>query len=301
MLGWKRCGKLMIMNPTVNKIPPHSVEAEQSFLGAILIDPDAMDKVADHVDAEMFYFEKNGHVFAAMLDLFTRHEPIDLLSLGNRLEEMGKLEQVGGRSYLAELTNVVPTASNVAHYGDIIQKKATLRKLISASSRIAEMGYQDTAEDVARILDDAETTLFAVAKKHLKQSFVHVRSVLSDAFERIDMLHKERGKLRGVGTGYTGLDDLLSGLQKSDLVILAARPSVGKTSLALAIARHAAVRGKVPVGIFSLEMSKEQLVDRLICAEANIDLWRLRTGKLSDRDSLPRIGQALGVLSGAAL
>ena len=292
----------MIMNPTVNKIPPHSVEAEQSFLGAILIDPDAMDKVADHVDAEMFYFEKNGHVFAAMLDLFTRHEPIDLLSLGNRLEEMGKLEQVGGRSYLAELTNVVPTASNVAHYGDIIQKKATLRKLISASSRIAEMGYQDTAEDVARILDDAETTLFAVAKKHLKQSFVHVRSVLSDAFERIDMLHKERGKLRGVGTGYTGLDDLLSGLQKSDLVILAARPSVGKTSLALAIARHAAVRGKVPVGIFSLEMSKEQLVDRLICAEANIDLWRLRTGKLSDRDEdFPRIGQALGVLSEAPL
>ncbi len=286
----------------VNKIPPHSQEAEQSFLGAILIDPEAMLKVADHVDEEMFYFDKHAAIYAAMLALYARHEPIDLLSLGNRLEEMGKLEHVGGRAYLAELTNVVPTASNVAHYGDIVQKKSTLRKLVSASFKIAELGFQDSTDDVVRILDEAETTLFAVAKKHLKKTFVHIRSVLSDAFERIDMLHKERGKLRGVPSGYAALDNLLSGFQKSDLVILAARPSVGKTSLALSIARNAAVHHKVPVGLFSLEMSKEQLVDRLICAEANIDLWRLRTGKLSDRDEdFPRIGKALGVLSEAPL
>ena len=157
---------------SVNKIPPHSREAEQSFLGAILIDPEAMHKVADHVDEEMFYFDKHAAIYAAMMGLYARHEPIDLLSLGNRLEEMGKLEHIGGRSYLAELTNVVPTASNVAHYGDIVQKKSTLRKLVSASSKIAELGFQDSADDVVRILDEAETTLFAVAKKHLKKTFV---------------------------------------------------------------------------------------------------------------------------------
>lgn len=286
----------------INKVPPHSLEAEQSFLGAILIDPEAITKVADGVQAEMFYFNKHTKVYEAMLDLYAKHEPIDLLSLGNRLEELGALTNVGGRSYLAELTNTVPTASNVVHYGDIIQKKATLRRLIAAASKISQLGFDEGADDIAAVLDQAESTMFGVASKHLKQSFSHIRSVLADAFERIDTLHKERGKLRGVPSGYTALDNLLAGFQKSDLVILAARPSVGKTAFALSLASNAAVKHKIPVGLFSLEMSKEQLVDRLICAEANIDLWKLRTGKLSDRDDdFPRIGQALGVLSEAPI
>ena len=286
----------------MNKVPPHNKEAEQSFLGALLIDAEAVTKVADAVEGENFYFDKHRKIYEAMLDLYAKHEPIDLLSLGNKLDEMGTLNGIGGRSYLAELTNVVPTASNVVHYGDIIQKKATLRRLIAAASKISQLGFDESTDDIASVLDQAESTMFGVASKHLKQSFTHVRAVLSGAFERIDTLHKERGKLRGVPSGYTALDNLLAGFQKSDLVILAARPSVGKTAFALSLARHAAVKHKIPIGLFSLEMSKEQLVDRLICAEANIDLWKLRTGKLSDRDDdFPRIGQALGILSEAPI
>ncbi|PIR47786.1 replicative DNA helicase [Candidatus Uhrbacteria bacterium CG10_big_fil_rev_8_21_14_0_10_50_16] len=290
------------MASEINKVPPHNEEAEQSFLGALLIDPEAIIKVADHVDPEQFYFEKHRKIYGGMIDLYAKHEPIDLLSLGNRLDEMGSLANLGGRSYLAELTNIVPTASNVVHYGDIIQKKATLRRLISAASKISQLGFDESTDDIASVLDQAESTMFGVASTHLKQSFTHIRSILADAFERIDTLHKERGKLRGVPSGYVALDNLLAGFQKADLIILAARPSVGKTAFALSLARHASVKLKIPVGLFSLEMSKEQLVDRLICAEADIDLWKLRTGKLSDRDDdFPRIGQALGVLSEAPL
>src|SRR3989338_5337643 len=286
----------------IGKIPPYHEEAEQSFLGALLIDSEAMIRVADRIDEDDFYFDKHRMIFGAMLDLYAKHEPIDLLSLGNRLDERSQLDTVGGRSYLAELTNVVPTSQNVAHYAGIVQKKATLRRLISAAASIAQMGYQPTDEDVESILDLAEQEMFSVSCKFMKESFTPIRSVLAEAFERIDILHKERGKLRGIPTGFTGIDNLLAGLQKSDLVILAARPSVGKTSLALSIARHAAVKSKIPVGLFSLEMSKEQVVDRLICAEANIDLWKLRTGRLSERDDdFPRIGQALGVLSEAPM
>ncbi len=286
------------MSNEMGKIPPYNEEAEQSFLGSILIEPNAMIRVADQVHEDDFYFDKHRNIFEAMMDLYAKHEPIDLLSLGNRLDEKKKLENVGGRSYLAELTNVVPTSRNVVHYAGIIQKKATMRRLISASAKIAQLGYGTGEEDMEVILDQAEQEMFSVSRKFLKESFTPIRSILTDAFERIDALHRERGKLRGIPTGFTGVDNLLAGLQKADLVILAARPSVGKTSLALSIARNAAVKLKVPTGLFSLEMSKEQLVDRLICAEANVDLWKLRTGKLSDRDDdFPRIGQALGVLS----
>ena len=290
------------MADSPQKVPPHNEEAEQSFLGALLIDPEAMTKVADAVEPEHFYFGKHGKIFEAMLDLYAKHEPIDLLSLGNRLDEMSALKQVGGRAYLGELTNIVPTASNIKHYGNIIQRKATLRKLISASAKIAQLGYDESNDDIAAVLDEAEQTMFSVASKHLKQAFTPIRAVLADAFERIDTLHKERGKLRGVPSGYTQLDNLLAGFQKSDLIILAARPSVGKTAFALSISQHAAVKHNIPVGLFSLEMGKEQLVDRLICSEANVDLWKLRTGKLSDRDDdFPKIGRALGVLSEAPI
>lgn len=285
----------------MDRLPPQNLEAEISLLGSLLIDPEAIVKVADAVRGEDFYKDAHRVVFETIVELFERHEPIDLLSLGNRLDERDKLSTIGGRSFLAELANTVATSGNCVHYAKIIQKKATLRRLIKTASEITEMGY-DEEKDTDVLLDHAEQRLFNVSSNFLKQTFAPIRSILSDAFERIDELHKERGKLRGLTTGFSELDNILAGLQNSDLVILAARPSVGKTSLALDIARNAAIKTKKPVGIFSLEMSKEQLVDRLICAEAGIDLWRLRTGRLSDRDDdFPRIGQALGVLSEAPI
>ncbi|MFZ5364369.1 MAG: replicative DNA helicase [Patescibacteria group bacterium] len=285
------------------KITPQNIEAEQSLLGSLLIDKDSIIRVADIVQPEDFYKESHAVIYEAILDLFGRHEPIDILSLTAKLEERGKLEMVGGRSYLMTLANSVPTASHVVHYANIVQKKATLRRLLTAAGEITSLGYNEE-EDVEVVLDRAEQKLFSVSQKYLKQIFIPIKNILTEAFDRIDELHREKGKLRGLTTGYRDLDNLLAGLQKSDLVILAARPSVGKTSLALDIARNVAIKAKVPVGIFSLEMSKEQLVDRLLCAEAGVDLWKMRTGHLSDRDEdddFPRIGHAMGILSEAPI
>jgi len=287
----------------LNKVPPQNLEAEMSLLGALMLDKDAMIRIADLVRADDFYKDAHGKIFQTMVDLYSKREPIDILSLGNRLEEKSHLEVIGGRSYLMELSNTVPTAGHVMHYAQIIQKKATLRRLINAASEIASIGF-DESEDIEKLLDKAEQKLFGVSQKFLKQAFVPIKEVLSDAFERIDELHREKGKLRGIPTGFQQLDNLLAGLQKSDLVVIAARPSVGKTSLALDIARHVATKQKIPTGIFSLEMSKEQLVDRLICSEAGVDLWKMRTGRLSDRegeDDFPKIGHALGILSEAPI
>jgi replicative DNA helicase len=287
----------------VEKITPQNIEAEQSLLGSLMIDKDAVIRVADIVRVEDFYKESHAVIYEAILDLFGRHEPIDILSLTSKLEERGKLEMIGGRSYLMTLANSVPTASHVVHYANIVQKKATLRRLLVAAGEITSLGYNEE-EDMEIVLDKAEQKLFSVSQKYLKQIFIPIKNILTEAFDRIDELHREKGKLRGIPTGYHDLDNILAGLQKSDLVILAARPSVGKTSLALDIARNVATKAKVPVGIFSLEMSKEQLVDRLLCAEAGVDLWKMRTGHLSDRDEdddFPRIGHAMGVLSEAPI
>ena len=288
----------------LQKIPPQNLEAEMSLLGSILIDKDAMIKIADSVDYDDFY--KNAHttIFETASELYNKNEPVDVLTLGNRLEEKGVLEKIGGRSYLVSLSNAVPTSSHIEQYAKIVRRKSTLRKLLSAATEITKLGYKEEADDVEGLLDEAQQQLYSVTETHLKQTFTPIRSVLSGAFERIDELHREKGKLRGVPTGFKQLDNLLAGLQNSDLVILAARPSVGKTSLALDIARHAGVRGNVAVGLFSLEMSKEQLVDRMLCAEANVDLWKMRTGNLSDRpdsQDFPRIGHAMGVLSEAPI
>ncbi len=285
------------------KIPPHNLEAEQSLLGALLIDKDAIIKIADLVTPDDFYKDAHGKLFSAMIDLYEKHEPIDLLSLSNLLEERGVLDSIGGRSMIMGLAAIVPNAGNVIHYARIIQKKALLRRLNSAASEISELSYQGD-EEVSTILDKAEQRIFAVSQKLLKKVFVPLKEILSDAFERIDEIHRDRGKMRGIPTGFTDLDGILAGLQKSDLVIIAARPSVGKTSLALDIARQAAIAAKNAVGIFSLEMSKEQLVDRLICSEAGVDLWKMRTGKLSDApgsEDFLRIGHAINALSEAKL
>lgn len=287
-------------NELIGKIPPHSLEAEQSLLGALLIDKDAVLKVADALTSEDFYKPSNALIFESMLELFKNRQPIDIVSLGNRLEEKKQIESVGGRSYLIQLSNTVPTSSNTSAYADIIQKKATLRRMMRSASLIQELSTKED-KDIDELLDEAEQNLFSISRKYLNQSFVPIKNILEEAFERIDALHKEKGKLRGIATGFKDLDNYLSGLQKSDLVILAARPSVGKTSLALDIARYAAKSGK-SVGIFSLEMSKEQLVDRLICAEAGIDLWKMRTGQLAENtNDFSRIGHALGTLSEAPI
>ena len=280
------------------KLPPHNKEAEQSVLGSLLIDKDAIIKVSDFLRSEDFYEEKNKMIYAVMLDLFEKREPIDVVSLANNLTEKDQLDLIGGRSYLVSLANIVPTAGNIIHYAKIVQKKATLRKLISAAGDISKLGFEE-GEDIEKVLDLAEQQLFGISQKYLKQNFVVIKDVLTETFERIDELHKDSGKLRGLRTGFVDMDNLLAGFQKSDLIVLAARPSMGKTSLALNFARNIA-KQKVSVGLFSLEMSKEQLVDRILCSEANVDLWRMRTGKLSDReedDDFPRIGQAMGVLS----
>ena len=283
------------------RIPPQNIEAEQSLLGSILIDQDSAVKISDRIQPEDFYKSAHKTIYETISDLIDRHDPIDILSVGNRLEEKNVLAQVGGRAYLVELSNMVPTSAHIVHYADIIQKKATLRRLIRAATSITQMSFEEE-EEIDVTLDGAERELFQVSEKYNKNSFVHIRSVLDDAFERIDELHRDRGKLRGISTGFKALDEMLAGFQKSDLVILAARPSCGKTSLALDMARHIGVNMNIPTAFFSLEMSKEQLVDRMICAQANVDLWKLRTGRLSDRnDDFPRIADALGKLSEAPI
>ncbi|MFH1367295.1 MAG: replicative DNA helicase [Patescibacteria group bacterium] len=287
----------------LEKIPPQNLEAEQSVLGSLLIDKDAIIKVADLIRPDDFYKDLHRMIYEAMLEIYEKREPIDILSLANKLEEKNQLALIGGRSYLADLANKVPTASNVSYYAGIVQRKATMRRLISVGSQIATLGFSES-DEIDNILDKAEQSLFSVSQKYLSQRFVPIKNILTEAFDRIDELHKEKGKLRGIPTGFADLDNILAGLQKGDLVILAARPSVGKTTLALDMARHIATKEKIPVGIFSLEMSKEQLVDRLLCAEAGVDLWKMRTGRLSESeedDDFPRIGHAMGVLAEAQL
>ena len=282
-----------------NKIPPQNLEVEQSLLGAILIDKNAIIKIGDIISPQDFYKDSHALIYETMVDLYQNHEPIDLLSLCNKLKEKKLLESVGGRTYISSLASAVPTSSHVITYAKILQKKATLRRLISAASDIGELSFQEV-EDTEMLLDKAEQMLFQVSQKYLKKNFIPIKEVLHEAFDRIDELHKESGKLRGIPTSFKDLDNQLAGLQKSDLIILAARPSMGKTTFALDIVRQVAIKTKVPVAIFSLEMSKEQLVDRMLCAEAGVDLWKMRTGKLSthgENDDFARIGHAIGILS----
>ena len=285
------------------RIPPNNFEAEQSILGSLMLNKDAIVKIADFLLPIDFYKDKHQTIFETMLLLYENREPIDVLSISNKLDEMGKLEEVGGSSYIASLVNTVPSASHVVHYAKVVQKKAMLRRLISAADHIVEMGYSGN-EDVERILDEAEQRIFKVSQKYLKQDFVPIKSILENAFNRIDELHRDDGSMRGVPSGFLDLDRVLAGFQKSDLVILAARPSIGKTTLALDIARQVGVQSKIPVGIFSLEMSSDQLIDRMLAAQAGIDLWRLRTGKLRSsgpENDFEKLNEAMGILSEAPI
>ncbi len=291
------------MAKNIERIPPQNLEAEQAVLGSLLIDKEAITKIADALIPGEFYKDAHKIIYEAIINLYVNKEPLDILSLSSKLEEKKQLEQVGGRSYLAELTNIVPTSSNVAHYAKLVRQKNILRKLITTAGEIENLSYEYQDEDIEDLLDKAESKLFGISQGFIKPEFTSIKSLLTEAFDRIDELHKEKGKLRGVPTGFRDLDSKLAGLQNSDLIILAARPSVGKTSLALDIVRQVATKQKIPVGLFSLEMSKEQLIDRMLCAEAGVDLWKMRTGQLSDKETsmgesdFSLIGHAMGTLS----
>lgn len=288
-------------NSSINslRVPPQNTEAEAAVLGSLLLEKDAIIRVADLITPDDFYRPDHSLVFEAMLTLFEKRTPIDLVTLTNQLEESKTLDDIGGSTYVATLANGVSGAANVVHYANIVREKSILRRLITAASGIGELGF-DESENVAAVMDRAESLLFAVSQKYLKEKFIPIKDVLAEAFDRIDKIHKDKGAIRGVPTGFRDLDTKLAGLQKSDLIIIAARPSMGKTAFALNIAENIAVEEKIAVGIFSLEMSKEQLVERLLSSQSGIDSWKLRTGNLSDED-FPKIGYAMGVLSEAPI
>ncbi len=290
-------------NELPEKLPPQNIEAEQSLLGCLMLDKDAIVKVVDFLKSEDFYKNTHQEIYRAMIELFEKREPIDILSVSSRLKEKNKIKEVGDSSYLTSLINSVPTATHVLNYAKIVRQKKVLRDLIEASHEIGLSAFNE-AEDVNVLLDQAEKRVFGIGQRSLTQGFLPVKDILEDTFERIDELSKHKGGLRGLATGFRALDNILAGLQKSDLIILASRPSLGKSSMALDIARHVAISEKKPVGLFSLEMSKDQIADRLIAAQANIDLWKLRTGRLSDKgedNDFSRIQQVLGVLSEAPI
>jgi len=282
------------------RIPPQNTESEKALLGSIMLRPESLSEIMDIIRPEAFYMERHKTIFSVMLDIFSKSDPIDLLTLSSKLKENSRLDQVGGMSYLTELVNVVPSSANAEHYAEIVQKKYTMRRLIEAAEHIVNLGYQEE-HDIEEILDRAEKRIYDVTNTSTSNKFVEMKDVLGEAWERLDALHKSKGGLRGVSTGFKDLDDKLSGFQKSDLIILAARPSMGKTSLALDIARHAAIRHGVPVAYFSLEMSTQQLVDRMLAAESRVDAWKLRTGKLSLDSEFEKIRNSLEPLSKAPI
>lgn len=284
-----------------SRIPPHSKEAEQSVLGSVLIDKDSIIKIVDAITPDDFYYDIHKMVFEAMVDLYNRHDPIDLLTLANALEERKQIEVVGGPGYLAELTSIVPTATHVFKYAQIVKDKATLRKMIRAGNVISACGFTEN-EEVASLLETAEKEVFSISQTFLKDRFVHVRDILTARYEEFAALHmaEEKDKVKGIATGYRSLDNILSGFQPADLVILAARPSMGKTALALSIVQKIAIESgkKRTVGIFSLEMSKEQLVDRLFCSLLGVDSWKLQHGRLEDKD-FQNMGPVMDILNQA--
>ena len=277
------------------KLPPQDIEAERSVLGALMLDKNAIIKVADLITANDFYSPSHSKIYEAVIELFNRNEPIDILSVTNKLKNKDQLTDIGGSSYLTELINSVPTASHINHYAKIIRDKKVLRDLITASAEINERVFENV-ENSDNLLDEIEQKIFSIAQKSRPQNFVHIKDELKAAYERIERVHQGEKGLRGTPTGFDEIDHYLSGLQKSDLVILGARPSVGKTTLVLDMARNAANRG-FGVAIFSLEMSRDQIIDRLISAEAQVPLWRLRTGRLNDEMEFAMIQESLDRLS----
>jgi len=282
------------------KLPPQDIEAERSVLGALMLDKEAIIKVADLINPSDFYQPAHAKIFDAIFKLFEKGEPIDVLSVNKKLKDNNELNTVGGSSYLTEIINSVPTASHIAYYAKIIRQKKVLRELISASSEITDKVF-GASGDPEDLLDDIEQKFFSISQQSRPQNFVPIKDELKAAYERIEKLHQGEKGLRGLTTGFDEVDFYLSGLQRSDLIVLGARPSLGKTALCLDIARNAAVKTKIPVGIFSLEMSRDQVVDRIIAAEAQVTLWELRSGRLKDEIEFEMIQAALDRLAQAPI
>ena len=285
------------------KLPPQNLEAEQSLLGCLMLSKDAIIKISDIIRPADFYKDAHRRIYEAIVSLYEKQEPLDILSVTNKLEEKKSIDDIGGVSYLTSLVNSIPTAAHVVHYAKIVQRKSTLRNIINAAARITELGFNED-EEINSVLDQAQQEIFSVSQNYASQNFIHIKPVLEEAFDRIDELHKQSGKVRGILTGFEKLDQKLAGMQKSNLIILAARPGIGKTTLALDIARQVAVDEKIPVGIFSLEMSKEELIDKIMCAQGGVDAWKLRTGQLSSEEhhnDFAKISHAMATLSEAPL
>ena len=281
------------------KTPPHDAQAEKSILGAVLIDSSSLSLVAEFVLPHHFYLREHALIYEAMLKLYQEQKPIDIVTLKNQLKNDGNLKAVGGTEYLSELINVVPTSAYIEQYGQIVKSVFTKRKLIEVSSRSVEQAFEDEG-DIKQLIDDVEASIFALAQEYQHRDFIQLKEIVQDRFEELEEFAKSGEHTRGIATGFSLLDSKLSGLQKSNLVVLAARPGIGKTSFALNIALHAAMHGKKSVGFFSLEMSKEELVDRLLVGQADVDAWRLKTGKLTDDDT-KAIVSAMGELATASI
>ncbi|MFQ5847454.1 MAG: replicative DNA helicase [Candidatus Methylomirabilales bacterium] len=284
---------------TVEKIPPQNVDAETAVLGAILLDRDALVKAFEVLRPDHFYREAHRKIFAACQELFERNEPVDLITLANELTRRHQLEEMGGSQYLVSLAEAVPTAANVVYHASIVRGKALLRELIGACTSIVSSCYEDT-EPTETVLDVAEKKIFGVSKDRIRPSFRPIKSILKSTFEDIERLYSRKGHVTGVPTGFADLDDLTGGLQHSDLIVIAGRPSMGKTSFALGMAMHAAMEEGIPAAIFSLEMSMSHVVQRMLCAEARVEAYRLRTGRLGDKD-WPKLTTAAGRLSEAPI
>ena len=283
----------------VGKIPPQNVDAEKSLLGAVLIDEETLADISEHVTPKDFYDKRHAIIFSGMMRLYEKHKPVDLLTLTDELKRKNEVEVIGGSAYLTELTNYVPTAAHAEAYAELVAQKAVRRRLIKASGEISELGY-DEETTTQELLEKAEAELFSVSDQTLKQDLVSIESILTESFDRMEELHRNKGSLRGVRTGWRDLDNITAGLQRSDLIILAARPAMGKTTLVTNLAYNVATVAKQPVLFFSLEMSKEQLVDRMLSDASGVDAWNIRTGNLSD-DDFSKLSEAMGEMAEAPI
>ncbi len=281
------------------RVPPHSAEAEISVLGSILIDRQAIVEVAQFLRPFHFYSEHHANIFEAMLTLYEQREPIDVVTVAEQLKRMKVLKALGGGEYLAQLVEKVPTSAHTEHYGKLVKNYYVKRELVSLSGKLTDWAF-DEGKSVQEVMDDAEQAVFGLSQHNLSKVFVPIKDVLAESFDRLDELHKTAGGIRGVPTGFYDLDDALAGMQPSNLLILAARPGMGKTAFSLNIAQQVAVEKQMPVGFFSLEMSQEELVDRLLVSQADIDAWKLKTGRLGEEE-FTRLSDAMGVLADAPL
>jgi replicative DNA helicase len=281
------------------KIPPQNLDAEKSLLGAVLIDEETLADISEHVTAKDFYDKRHATIFGGMMRLYEKHKPVDLLTLTDELKRKNEIEAIGGSAYLTELTNYVPTAAHAEAYAELVAQKAVRRRLIKASGEISELGFNEETT-TQELLEKAEAELFSVSDQSLKQDLVSIESILTESFDRMEELHRNKGTLRGIRTGYRDLDTMTAGLQRSDLIVLAARPAMGKTTLVTNLAYNVATIAKQPVLFFSLEMSKEQLVDRMLADASGVDAWNIRTGNLSD-DDFSKLSEAMGEMAEAPI